>query len=129
MCFSAGCFFFFFFNTQAGAQLLFSPRFTDVSEKVFALCNWSLQPGGPSRSLPALVRAKRRVEFWPHSWFSVSTPECNLTFHTSPACSADVWSARPLFSRPSGCSSQRLTSFQTNNLSVGSFCFQMLGTC
>lgn len=84
--------------------------------------------------------SKTACRIWPHSWFSAETPECNLTFltcqHTLPsgaACSADIWSSWALVSRPSGCSLQHLTSFlysdQRNNLSVWSFCLQMLGTC
>lgn len=129
----------FFFSTQASAQLLpslFSSSFTDVSEKVSALCNWPLQPRGPFCSLPVLVWAKQRVEFghipgfvqkplsviWPFT--HPSTPR----HPASAACCADV-----LSSHPSGCFLERLTSFlwpdQTNNLSGWSFRFQMLGTC
>lgn len=95
--FQRGVFFFLVPRLVHSFSPLFFTSFTDVSGKVSALCNWSLQPRGPSCSLPVLVRAKQRVEFGHIPGFLQKPLSVNLTFHTSrhtspsgAACSADV---------------------------------------
>lgn len=99
--------FFFWYPGWCTAPPL--PSFTDVSEKVSALCNCSLQARGPSRSLPVLLCAKPCVGFG-HIPTFLSKPECNVNLsriqeHLVTQGSVDAWSCWASFRRPSCCCS------------------------